>query len=1805
MPGNEVGDRVHNFFAQDNLSQGLHNSQALDGNWPVLGDNLWPGSQRQVGLINTTTKNYNLQQSGSDRGQVGNPFHASHGLTFTQSSTRPEFAKSQSQSQPPNFNGFMYGNQFYETRQDETNFLAVDANSDRRNLTSRSLPTYGSQHVNGPENQGKSSVRSETSGPPVSFDFFGGQQQMNHQQFRILQSLQNQSSGLNDIQQLQQQVMLMKMQELQRQQQLRDARQQSLINQMPPVAKQASGSQPAALINGSVNSDALSYHWGNELGNANWLQRNPPAMQGSSNGLVFSPNQGQSQRMTDLVPQQVEQSLYGIPVSSSRGNLNQYPQMVTEKTSVQQQATLGNYLPGNHFTAFPSQVNMQDRSLIPRQRYQAENSFGHASSQALSTAIEIENVHQMNSMPRNAHMPEFGGSQEQLVPSENLQEKTETQDVASRDDVALDPTEERILFGSDDNIWAAFGKSPNMGGEGSNLFDGSGFNGFSSIQSGTWSALMQSAVAETSSSGTGLQEEMSGLNFQNNDIPSRNQLALSHNDGRKQQTPLTDDNLPMASSFASGTVPPSGDSNKKKKYQNVLGFQQFGRKFSYETAKRPQANPSQGLGQSSEDGGRRSNGVAVQKSGTEGSQMHGNASHSFDAESNASHLCNKPNDWNVFGSVTPYGDAGLTVQGSENLLQSNDQKQIMHREVVDSMWNSNSGRDLTIGLEQVKSALGSSQVNKEDFGLNNTAVLSGSGTMKAGEGSSQFLPNIYQLNSWKNADPLVQSKVGEVVGGPEHANNICSSKEEGIGLEMENSDKQENSNDSYRSNLSHHTSAGGQKENAVADAIDSRTFSAGKQKSSNQMGSKSMTSRKFHYHPMGNLDDGVEPPYGMKQPIYSQAMAHSVQPKLLGQVPKNSIEMGKGQSADLQRSNKGFDEAHCQGNFPGLNANISSPFNRSFDIGTQDKVSQSSQNMLELLHKVDQSREHAAMMHTIASESNAVSEMPQAENSDGSVGRLQRSQSSNSQGFGLQLGPPMQRLPIPNQSSSSQSSLQGISSLLSTNAASGIGQKGQVQLVPSSYVQAMPPSSERSLGENNRPGVVGQTDNEISSYRMPGNFSSAFNSGFPYSRGQLQSQDIAWSGGQLSRSLEKHASYSTQKDDPNNRPPATQSPETSFPDETGSIPRGNSVSSGSKQHSANILPGKVLALQFSAAKPVPVFQPSTVPANSLQGTSSKALPNVWSNVAAAQLLLGAQYQKVSSQFSQSNQTNLGNSTSAAYLNEGDQQGNFPSEFGASSANSQAFRSEEEQLTKECTGQQVSSQNIDLVQKMNETLTKVLTARTLSDGSPANSVSTQRDIEAFGRSLKPNNNLLQQNYSLLNQMQTMKNAEDDPSNRVLKRMRGPDSGLDGQLVPPTVGQSNDLTAIVGDALVPRKTLTSLDPTMLSFSAPENNMDRNFSSQHGNTTSQSVLAFSREGSQSSNSAALTKVDHSKISPQMAPSWFNQYGTLKNGQILPMYDAHKAAILKTGERPFTVGKSSSGLHTLNSMEPLSAAAVETYQFGSIKQSAIPSVAAEYLSSQILPSDASGEKHPVISRTKKRKSATSELDPWHKEVLQGSRNLQTISMAEVEWAKAANRHIDKVEEDVELMEDGSLMLKPKRRLILTTQLMQQLFRPPPAAILSLDANLDYESVAYSISRLALSDACGVVSLTNDKSHTLHDSINRHPDDCKTSENVDNELLLKVIDDFTAKARKLENEFLRLDTRASVLDLIVECQDLEKFSVINRFARFHGRGQADNAEAASSSDAAANTQKPYPQRYVTALPLPRNLPTRVQCCSL
>ncbi|KAI3463905.1 hypothetical protein Pfo_020568 [Paulownia fortunei] len=1805
MPGNELGDRVHNFFAQDNSSQGQHQSHVLEGNWPVLNNNFWVGSQRQIDVLNSSSKNYSSQNSEIDRGQASYPAHATHGSNFSQSNLRPDLSKNQSLIEQQYSNGFMHGNQFYQTRQNEANFLAVDTDSDQRHLlASRGLSVHESQQGSGHEQQPKASDRSESYVPPVSFDLFGGQPQMSHQQASMLQALQRQQSGINDMQQLQQQLMIRKMQELQRQQQLRqlDLRPQNLINQVPPFTKQASGSQPSTLVNGAPNSDALQYPWTAEPG-TNWLSRGSSAMQGSPSGLAFPPNLGQTQRLMDLVPQQVDQSLYGVPVSSSRGlAVNQYSQMVTDRSLMPQMATSSNSLHGNQHNFLPDQIGGQEGTSISRQKFQDEN-IGHASSQSLKTGMmDRGGLQQVNSMQRNSPQQDFLGRQDLAIRSETSHERSTRQVSSSRSEVALDPTEEKILYGSDDNIWAAFGKSPNMSGEAGNLFENGGSsNGFPSIQSGSWSALMQSAVAETSSNDIRPQEEWSGLIFHNTDNSSANQPPSMHNDNVKQAS-LPDDNMRIPSALSSGSIPTSVDINTL----NVMGLNQLGHKFQNEFGQRVPTDTAQRLGQSSEEASKWSKRSPLQKSVAEGSQIYGNASqNSLDAERNAktgsatwaagqSGTRQEPNGWNALAAVPPGGDRVLNIHEAD--LSQNSQNNQLRGEVGhgSSLWKSNSVTSSAIEFGPMKSAVGNYQANKGILSLNDaTASVANSCNMGVGDGASPFVQNNNLLNQWKNAYPSPNPK-----GVNEHNQglyplNSCD-KDEVTRHDLENCAMKENSNDSHRSNLSQHAS-GGFRESGLSDASDSRSLPPGKQKSTNQLASKVSVPRKFQYHPMGNLDEDVELTYGLKQPTQVQAI--SQQNTHFGQLSQISRYYTVTDKGELPKGNKGSDEELSRGSFPGYAPRMSFPFSQPFDSHTPNKASPPSQNMLELLHKVDQSRDNGAAMHLSSSECNVSSQLPEADKFGGSAGRVQHSRFSVSQGFGLQLGPPSQRLQIPDLSSPSQNAQGSINSMHTSHAGEEMGEKGLL-MVPTSSVQSLPfPNEESQIEfENDR-----SAGNENSLYKAPGNYHPALSSDTPYAKSQLQNKQITRVSGKMATNEHIDSSFSCNTSRSMQRGFA----ETVLPVASRNIQKDNLASSGGMAQQSG--PYDVLergpAATASTWDQMRSSQHFGVPGISQQGTSGQGLQNTWTNVPTSQHTLAAQYLKAPSHFSELPQPNIVESSPQGDLDVS-KVGHLSSKLTATHANSPGVVDREEHRLKESSGRLVSFVNIDSAPKMEESQGKASSIKNHLDdspaNSPANSPSTQKDIEAFGRSLKPNI-FPNKKYALLNQMRDLKDVETDPSIRVSKRIKGPDNVLDVRQVHMMAGQQNEDN--VGDSLGSSTGVPSEDSRMLSFSTPSDILQRN-SSPHGNVASQEIVAVGLDASRgnlSSDCTTSVRVEHHQVSPQMVPSWFNQYGSFKNGQMLPIYNAPNVTSLRPEEPPVTLGKFSSVLDAPNLEENSTAAHIDACQVGSTLLNSAPTMVANgHLSSpQSLQLNVTGQ-HQVILRPQKRKSATSELHPWYREISDASQNISILSVAEADWNKVANCLTEKVEDDAELIEDGPPLLRSKRRLILTTQLMQQLFRPPPATILSADASSKYESVTYAVSRAALGHACSAVSRSSDFGL---------PRDCMNVNSVKGKLngdphFAKVIEELLGKARKLENDFLRLDKSASILDLRVECQDLEKFSVINRFAKFHARGQTDNAET-SSTDAAATTQKPCAQRYVTAVPMPRSLPDRVQCLSL
>jgi hypothetical protein len=69
------------------------------------------------------------------------------------------------------------------------------------------------------------------------------------------------------------------------------------------------------------------------------------------------------------------------------------------------------------------------------------------------------------------------------------------------------------------------------------------------------------------------------------------------------------------------------------------------------------------------------------------------------------------------------------------------------------------------------------------------------------------------------------------------------------------------------------------------------------------------------------------------------------------------------------------------------------------------------------------------------------------------------------------------------------------------------------------------------------------------------------------------------------------------------------------------------------------------------------------------------------------------------------------------------------------------------------------------------------------------------------------------------------------------------------------------------------------------------------------------------------------------------------------------------------------------------------------------------------------------------------------------------------------------------------------------------------------------------------------------------------------------------------------------------MLDVQLECQDLERISIVNRLGRFHGRNHAAAVEGSSASE--MTPRRIFPERHVMSFAVPGNLPEGMYCLSL
>ncbi|CAA6657399.1 unnamed protein product [Spirodela intermedia] len=1674
------------------------------------------------------------------------------------------------------------------------------------------------------------------------------------------QSWSKQQSGYNDMQLYQQQLMYRQLQEFQRQQQFhqldQEAWQQSSPNQLSSLSKQAALDQLPPVVNGMPVCDAPKYH--GKVGVRDSV--GGTSVHRLSNGVVYPQDQGQVLQSTGHPPQQVDQYLYGTPISGNKTSSNQFSsfQVLSNDGADTMARSVGNQLEKlpmqfsgfNSFHSdqglFQGQMNAQDDPAV-NQRFPGKASFYQLPVHNVRSENMSENFEQLNSLGRSIQVQDFRGSQERADWTGSSREKTAQ--AGAQELVKLDATEQKLLFSADDDSpWnASFGSgNTDSGAACRNLLDGNNsFNVFPSLQSGSWSALMQSAVAETSSGDTGLQHEWNGLSFQQKEHSSGNGPAMFIDYG-KQQTSLIE-NLQSESSITPRPFPLFDDTDVSSHDQAATMFHQPSFKSVYNRDRELHAEISHQFKLHSQfhggsepqmhfrdtSAGTWTGQLCEQPASTVPVEARSNPLNMQDTWAQqqnmpsyniGTQLYNKMNGWRINESS---GDAVLKVQDLESPAQQSQASSptgAMHiRKEHDGNMGKTDGNQKsarisrsTGGFSLGKSEMGIPQVQTGDLHMGTFAgvnLYNSKSTQDMNQRSltahqsdyGLHVPSDYSRKSKGNEDVgKYQNTVNNSSQVWESSMNVSSKASAEVYDRRKEKDVQKEVSDEGYISANSHSGEGidsgflGRVKASTLFGIPSRPAS-GSGNASGHIGQSTSGPRRFQFHPMGNLGDNAEPDTP-KRNFYAQGTSHMpphglknqdqgyIRPsQFAGRSASNSTRDVEKNSFDSQGNIKGTEKGHPGGNNFSRDSNIPDSFDESAAFLAQNRTGQTSQNMLELLHKVDQSRDTNSIASHGFSNRNMISER-----SDAASGMPSTSQQpSTLQGMGLHLS-----LPSQHQSMLSKAVLDHNSRHFDSAVQ---GEKNQ--MYPTASVSTV---SEHAFRNQIDPDV--HTKDPSDGRLTNGSLSRDIHGEALANRpSQVLLPGVA---GQVAPS--RLACPSDTRQAPSTHP---------YSGDMGQPP----ATSTSASHPRSSIPG--LGVRS-------VSQPSVRPGVSQQGAFSAMLQNVWTNVSAQRRLPD----KPSPNLSQSVRSSPLD-TSPWLSNRSDDRGSQKGQSTATcSIDSQHSTVGEQQASKENAVRQILSGRSDIsphgsgATQVGESLPKHSAAGNSSLAIPSfvqlyqqdigrakleqgshlekqpshssllNIASSGRDIGSPSHRLKSPDGQ-HPNYSLLQQVQAMKAIESDPNKRLGKRLKAADSAPDSQEMTGKAPQ----TLIYGYnavARVPSYKELNLSGSQSPF--PSDTKMLCFSSEASanesvvgpsqvirkEVQSQVLTGISPNDSQNqprglsitSNSSPSAGISPSRIDPQMAPSWFDQYENLKNEQILSTYNSlgdQKTAGAAVQRLSFPNVSSSTDV-------PSSAGKMnDSDQVESVWRRSLSAAANEHPSPFHTPADA--VDHDLIQRPKRHKPLLSERSPWHKEITHESARLPSVSMAEVSWAHTANRLIDKVDDEVDMGEDILYGPRARRRLILTTQLMQLLLPAVPMKILCSDANLHQDSATYLAARLALGRACGGMSSSRRGSTVPSSGADLASERLETSERDGDGFFSKVAEDFIARARKMEGDLSRLESGASVPDVRVECQDLERLSLVNRFVRFHSRGQPGG-------------------RYVAALPMmPGSQPEGVTCLSL
>ncbi|KAL5226150.1 hypothetical protein ABZP36_012789 [Zizania latifolia] len=575
----------------------------------------------------------------------------------------------------------------------------------------------------------------------------------------------------------------------------------------------------------------------------------------------------------------------------------------------------------------------------------------------------------------------------------------------------------------------------------------------------------------------------------------------------------------------------------------------------------------------------------------------------------------------------------------------------------------------------------------------------------------------------------------------------------------------------------------------------------------------------------------------------------------------------------------------------------------------------------------------------------------------------------------------------------------------------------------------------------------------------------------------------------------------------------------------------------------------------------------------LQGTAATLFKNVWTNISAQRLGV-IQHNKITPNVLQSLMfpNTVGDSNLQSSLTDDYQRMRVenPSDAATTTTNSesQEIKRAVENDAKSTSSEMPNADQMgDILSGGQNSLQRPMIQQGIINPSQGenitssfNEVSTCSGINLHGSPTPLNSQ--QKQYSLLHQMQAMKPVDIDPVNTSGKRLKTTETIHQTRLCTDNTEAPRVSNSLPSDvqmlSFAPRNSeeITSTMPRQVHLrELPSNDM----------ATAQTDL---QNQCSSLGTSSTENFDGFTVNPQI--SYWLQHGSYRNGQNLAIYNARKAATPYNHPKvPWSMENSS--------------------------------VAGRGLDCSVGPEMPCGLKvSSVVRRPKKRKFKAPMLVSWN-QIIEGNQKLIDMSTLGMDWAQATNR-ISEVEDEADIQEDAPVLHLPHKRLILTSRLIQQLLPVIPAAILRAQAVSMYQSATYTAAKLTIGDACSMASYSSGDTGTLISSGDKLSEQTGNIDEMKYEFV-KAVELFIGRFKKMENNFVSSNKRSSMLDVQLECQDLERISIVNRLGRFHGRNHHAAGVEASSIDHVH--RRIYTDRHVMSFAVPGNLPEGVPCLLL